>query len=52
MELNDETRKQLIEHIGKSGELRLDNPEDRMFTEQVILRALKMIGSTREYQFG
>ena len=52
VELKDETLNHLLENIRKSGELRLDNPEDRMFTEQIILRVLKMIGSTREYQFG
>ena len=49
--IRDENRALLIEQLRNSGEIRTNNPEDRMFAEQVILRTMKMIGSTREYQF-
>ena len=51
-ELKDQTRTDLIEQVARAGEIRTDNPEDRMFAEQLMLRTLKMIGATREYQFG
>ena len=51
VELNEETRLHIISSVAKSGEIRTDNPEDAMFAEQVLLRTLKMIVSTREYQF-
>ncbi|MDA0768968.1 MAG: hypothetical protein BZY79_02835 [SAR202 cluster bacterium Casp-Chloro-G4] len=50
-ELKDKTRSDLIELVYRAGEIRTDNPEDRMFAEQLMLRTLKMIGATREYQF-
>ena len=49
--IRDENRELLIEQLRNSGEIRTNNPEDRMFAEKVILRTMKMIGSTREYQF-
>jgi uncharacterized protein (DUF1800 family) len=49
--LKDTTRRQLVQQIGKDGEVRTGTPEDRQSAEEVILRTLKMIGSTREYQF-
>jgi uncharacterized protein (DUF1800 family) len=51
-QLKDETRQHLVGFVRKSGEVRADNPEDRMFAEQVILRTMRMIAATREYQFG
>ncbi len=51
VQLNEETRQHIVEYVRRSGELRADNPEERMFAEQVILRAMKMIGASREYQF-
>jgi len=52
VELKDETMSDLVESVGRAGEIRTDNPEDLMFAEQLMLRTLKMIGATREYQFG
>ena len=52
VELKDETRSDLVEHLSHTGEIRTDNTENRSSAEQLMLRALKMIGATREYQFG
>jgi uncharacterized protein (DUF1800 family) len=49
--LNGNTRQQLLQQVRKDGEVRTDTPEKRLAAEEVVLRTLKMIGSTREYQF-
>ena len=41
-----------MEQIVRGGEVRTDTPDDRHAAEETVLRAMKMIGSTREYQFG
>jgi hypothetical protein len=43
---------QLIDQIQRSGTVRTSTPDERRAAERVTLRTLKMIGSTREYQFG
>ena len=51
VKLEPENRQQLMHQIVRSGEIRTDGADHRRAAEEVILRALKMIGSTREYQF-
>jgi len=49
--LTDTTRQQLIQQVRKGGEISTDTLDDRRAAQEVMLRTLKMIGSTREYQF-
>jgi len=49
--LTDTTRQQLIQQVRKGGEITTDTLDDRRAAQEVMLRTLKMIGSTREYQF-
>jgi uncharacterized protein (DUF1800 family) len=49
--LYPKNREHLLSQIRNSGEIRTDNPEDSMFARQIVLRTLKMICSSREYQF-
>jgi hypothetical protein len=49
--LESENRQNLIQQIRQHGEVHTENPEDRLDAEETILRTLRMIGSTREYQF-
>ena len=51
LRLHENTRRKLVEQARGVGRIRTDNPEDRQTAEQVLLRTMKMIGSTREYQF-
>jgi uncharacterized protein (DUF1800 family) len=51
MRLEPENRQNLIQQIRQHGEVRTSNPEDRLDAQETILRTLRMIGSTREYQF-
>jgi uncharacterized protein (DUF1800 family) len=49
--LESENRQNLIQQIRQREEVRTENPEDRLDAQKTILRTLRMIGSTREYQF-
>jgi hypothetical protein len=51
LRLEPANRQQLIDQTRRSGTVRTDTPQGRRAAEEVILRTLKMIGSTREYQF-
>ena len=51
LRLQPTSRQHLVDQLIRSGEIRTDNPAARQEAEQVILRTLKMISSTREYQF-
>jgi uncharacterized protein (DUF1800 family) len=51
LRLEPENRQNLIDQIRRNGEVLTDNPEDRLDAQETILRTLRMIGSTREYQF-
>ena len=51
LRLNDETRQQLVAQARRNGPVRTDSPEDRGAAQDVLLRTMRMIGSTREYQF-
>ena len=49
--LHGTNRQHLLNQILASGEVCTVTPEDRRNAEGVILWTMKMIGSTREYQF-
>jgi uncharacterized protein (DUF1800 family) len=49
--LEAENRQNLIQQVRQRGEVRTDSPEDRRDARETILWTLRMIGSTREYQF-
>jgi hypothetical protein len=51
LRLEPANRQQLIDQLQRSGPVRTDTPEGRRAAQETILRTLKMIGSTREYQF-
>ena len=49
--LHETNRQHLLNQIRAGGEVSTVTPEDRRNAERVILWTMKMIGSTREYQF-
>ncbi len=49
--VDEETRGELIEHAESGGELRLDDEATREANEARVLRMLRLIVSTKEYQF-
>ncbi|MDP6226825.1 MAG: hypothetical protein QF714_03855, partial [Dehalococcoidia bacterium] len=52
LRLHEDNRQHILEQVRHSGGVRTVNPEERRSAEQVILRTMKTIGSSREYQFG
>jgi len=51
LRLNAATRQPILEQVGSAGPVRTDTPEACEAAQETILRAMRMIGSTREYQF-
>ena len=51
LRLHDKTRQRLLEQAERIGRIRTDNHKDRKIAQEMVLRTMKMIGSTREYQF-
>ena len=49
--LHERNRRYLVEQVGLSGEVRTTSSDDRRDAEAVVLNAMKMIGSSREFQF-
>ena len=52
LRLHEDNRQHILEQVRHSGGVRTVSPEERRSAEQVILRTMKTIGSSREYQFG
>jgi uncharacterized protein (DUF1800 family) len=51
LRLNAATRQPIVEQVRSSGPVRTDTPAGRQTAQETVLRVLRMIGSTREYQF-
>jgi len=51
LRLNQDTKRPIVEQVRAAGTLRTGTAKDRAHAQEVILRAMRMIGSTREYQF-
>ena len=51
LRLHEKTRQHLLAQVGRIGQTRTDNPKDRQAAREVILGTMRIIGSTREYQF-
>ncbi|MFQ6029832.1 MAG: hypothetical protein ACE5Q6_20340, partial [Dehalococcoidia bacterium] len=51
LRLQPSSRRYLVQQLVQDGEIRTDTPAARQSAEQVVLRTMKMISSTREYQF-
>ncbi len=51
LRLEPANRESLMVQLAAGGAIRTDTSQARQAAEETILRTMKMIGSTREYQF-
>ena len=51
LRLHEKTRQHLLDQVSRTGPVRTDNPQDRQLARDVVLHTMRIIGSTREYQF-